>query len=173
MRSKTITLRALEPRDVELIFRWENDPAIWRVSQTLVPFSRFDIEQYVLNADKDIFSARQVRLMIDKNVDGSTVGAIDLFDFDPMNKRLGLGILIEEKQRNQGFAAEALGLLIEYVFKTLMAHQIYVNIHPENVKSIRLFERKNFQLTGRKKDWLLIENRWTDELMYQLINPYQ
>lgn len=173
MTGNKIRLRALEPQDVDLLFQWENDPSLWHLSQTHVPFSKFDIEQYVLNADKDIFTARQVRLMIDVIHNSLTVGAIDLFDFDPMHKRLGLGILITGEQRSKGFAAEALDLLIDYCFKILMVHQLYANIIPDNENSIRLFESRNFKLSGRKKDWLLINNQWNDELFYQLINPFQ
>jgi len=155
------------------LLQWENDPAVWHLSHTLQPFSQFDIEQYVLNAGKDIFADRQIRLMIDKNDNAATVGSIDLFDFEPLHRRLGLGILISKPEQNKGFASEALGLVVEYCFKKLMVHQLYANITPDNKKSIRLFENKNFELIGIKKDWLLIKNKWADEWMYQLINPYQ
>jgi len=168
-----IKLRALEPDDVDVLYRWENDQSMWRVGNTITPFSRFDVEQYVLNSDKDIYTARQLRLMIDKLKDDTCVGAIDLFDFDPAHKRIGLGILIDAEAQGFGFASEALDLVIDYCFKQLMVHQLYANITPDNVKSIQLFEAKNFKLAGKKKDWLLIENTWVDELLYQLINPYQ
>jgi len=173
MIGNKIKLRALEPDDVDVLYRWENDQSMWKLSNTITPFSRFDIEQYVLNADKVIFTSRQLRLMIDKLDDQTTVGAIDLFDFDPLHKRVGIGILIDAQAQGNGFASEALGLVIGYCFKTLMVHQLYANITPDNLKSIQLFESKGFELTGKKKEWLLIENTWVDELLYQLINPYQ
>jgi len=171
MIGEKIKLRALEPEDVDVLYRWENDQSMWRVGDTITPFSRFDVEQYVLTADKDIFTARQLRLMIDKLQDDISVGAIDLFDFDPVHKRIGLGILIDHEFRGNGFASEALDLVVDYCFKQLMVHQLYANITPDNVKSIQLFESKNFELVGKKKEWLLIENTWVDELLYQLINP--
>ena len=44
-----ITLRALEPADVDLLYKWENDTSIWKVSNTLVPFSKHILEQYIRN----------------------------------------------------------------------------------------------------------------------------
>ena len=38
-----ISLRALEPEDLELIYRLENDPDIWRWGTTTVPYSRFAV----------------------------------------------------------------------------------------------------------------------------------
>jgi diamine N-acetyltransferase len=98
------------------------------------------------------------------------VGTIDLFDFDPHNKRAGVGILIDEFSRRQGFASEALSLLTEYCFKTLNLHQVYCNIEQSNQESIGLFTKAGFTACGTKKEWLLREGKWTDELMFQLIN---
>lgn len=166
-------LRAPEPADIDLIFRWENDMRIWHLGNTLTPFSRFAIEQFVLNTDNDIFASKQLRLMIDWHSSGTdikTVGSIDLFDFDPFNKRAGIGILIDESSRRQGFAFEALNLLIEYCFKTLTFHQLYCNIELNNSESISLFTKAGFVACGVKKEWLLRDGKWTDELMFQLIN---
>ena len=171
MTGNIIKLRALEPTDIDLLHQWENDMSVWHLSNTLTPFSRFDIEQYVLNSAKDIFATRQLRLMIEKIEDSSAVGAIDLFDFDPLHKRAGIGILITKAERQKGYANDALESVILYSFKTLMLHQLFANITPDNIQSLKLFEDKGFIKIGNKKDWLLIENKWKDELFYQLINP--
>ena len=171
MEGKKIKLRAPEPSDIDSLYEWENNPKFWHLSSTLVPFSRFDIEQYVLAAEKDIYKTRQMRLMIVNKADDIPVGNIDLFDFSPQHRRLGLGILIDEKWQGQGFASEALDLCIEYCFDHLMLHQVYANILPNNTQSIKLFEQKNFIYAATKKDWLWINGQWTDERLYQLIKP--
>jgi diamine N-acetyltransferase len=164
-----IKLRALEPTDADLLYQWENDHKLWHISNTLAPISRFVIEQYILDAHLDIYQTRQLRLMIDDNKD-DTIGAVDLFDFEPAHRRLGIGIYILEKERKKGIASEALDLLIAYCFNTLMIKQIYCNITPDNTTSIALFEKKGFRLIGNKKSWLLVNNTWKDEYLYQLIN---
>jgi len=173
MIGPNLMLRAPELTDVDIIFRWENDTRIWHLGNTLTPYSKFAIEQFVLNTDNDIFASKQLRLMIDwhsSGTDTTTVGTIDLFDFDPHNKRAGVGILIDELSRRQGFALEALNLLIEYCFKTLNLHQLYCNIEHSNIESINLFKKAGFTVCSIKKEWLLREGKWTDELMFQLIN---
>ena len=173
MISENVKLRALEPSDVQLLFEWENDSSIWYLSNTIVPFSKFDIEQYVLNSEKDIFSNKQLRLMIDKKIsnnDYQTIGSIDVFDFDPINKRAGIGILIIEKERGKGLASEALDVLIKYGFETLNLHQFYCNISTENEISLKLFEKKNFKLIGIKKDWNFRNGEFYDECLLQLVN---
>jgi len=173
MISENIKLRALEPSDVQLLFEWENDLSIWHLSNTIAPFSKFDLEQYILNSDKDIYSSKQMRLMIDKKISNSkfqTIGNIDIFDFDPLNKRAGIGILIIEKERNKGLASEALDLLLKYGFETLNLHQFFCNISKENEVSIKLFKKKNFQIIGIKKDWNYRNGKYSDEYLLQLMN---
>ena len=166
-----VNLRAIEPEDIDLLYTWENDPEIWEVSHTLVPYSKYILALYIKNSDKDMYESKQLRLMIDTK-DGKTVGAIDLFDFDPYHSRVGIGLLIHNREdRSKGYASSALELVIGYCFKKLNMHQIYANIGTQNRISISLFEKFGFALCGTKKEWNRTENGWEDELTLQLINP--
>lgn len=172
MNEPEILLRAIEPSDVDLLYKWENDKSIWSLSNTVTPFSRFVLEQYILSSHQDIYTNKQLRLMIDFNAGGviETIGSIDLFDFEPMHKRAGVGILLDAKYRSKGFASKALDKLIDYCFNTLSLKQLYCNISADNEVSINLFKKHKFQEIGLKKDWLFINNKWVDEYIFQLIN---
>jgi diamine N-acetyltransferase len=173
MKGSKVSLRALEPYDVEILYKWENDRSIWHLSNNITPLSRFTLEQYVMNAGQDIYSTRQMRMMIDlKNpVNGiKTIGSIDIFEFEPVHLRAGVGILILEGFRGKGYASESLELLINYAFETLQLHQLFSNISTDNIESIRLFESRGFQFIGIKKEWNRIRSKWQDESMFQLIH---
>jgi diamine N-acetyltransferase len=168
LSSKNINLRALEPEDLDFLFQIENNTTFWEVSSIQTPFSRFILKQYLANAQQDIYEAKQLRLIIE--IDNKPIGLIDLFDFNPQHRRAGIGILILEKFQQKGFANEALQLVIKYAFNTLQLHQIYANITPDNKKSISLFTKNNFIKVGVKKDWIISNNQFKDEVLYQLIN---
>src|SRR6476620_12710418 len=117
LKGKTVYLRALEPNDLEFVYAVENDEAIWNVSNTQTPYSRFLIRQYLENAHQDIYEAKQLRLAICKNDGFEAVGLIDLFDFDPRNQRAGIGIVIKNQEhRNLGIGKESLELLVNFCF---------------------------------------------------------
>lgn len=171
LENKTIFLRAPEPEDLDLLYIWENDPSIWQVSGTLAPFSRFILKQYLEHAAKDIFEAKQLRLIIQLRSKHRPVGAVDLYDFDPHHQRAGIGILIADaSDRRQGYAREALETLIEYCFSHLHLHQLYCNIADGNNASIQLFKEVGFSECGRKKDWLKGDEGFGDELVFQRVN---
>jgi diamine N-acetyltransferase len=177
MTDNELSLRAVEMSDIDLLFKWENDSSLWHLSNTNTPFSRFLLEQYILSSHQDIYATRQLRLMIDLDIkaksspQSKTIGSIDIFDFDPANRRAGVGILIDKNFRNKGYASAALELLIDYCFNTLNLHQLFCNITPDNKISISLFKKNRFKIIGLKKDWLLVNKKWTHEYLLQLINP--
>jgi diamine N-acetyltransferase len=169
MNGKSVKLRAVEIADLDLLYKWENDSSVWHISNTTTPFSRYLLEEYIANANLDIYSTKQLRLMIEQLESRAAIGCIDLFDFDPLNRRAGVGILICSEQRNKGFASEALGLLIGYGFDILNLQQLYCNILADNTDSLKLFEKSGFERIGLKKKWILMKDLWFDEYMLQLI----
>lgn len=166
-----VRLRALEPADIEILYRWENDTAVWGVSHTLLPFSRHTLEQFITEQAHDIYRTRQTRFVIEETETGRPVGVIDLFDFDPFHLRAGVGILVyEPEDRRKGYASEALGILVRYGFEVLRLHQLYCNIPAGNAPSRRLFEKCGFIPCGLKKEWLRTPEGWEDEWTLQLID---
>lgn len=167
-----ITLRAPEPEDVDFLFHLENDHSLWHLSNTLIPFSRFDLEQFIMLPDKDIFVTKQARFMILSEVEENSqlVGTVDLFDFEAQHKRAGVGIVLLENKRKKGMASLTLDLIIDYAFNLLGLHQLYCNIEETNQDSFTLFEKKGFKLAGVKKDWNLRKGKWVNEHLLQLLN---
>ena len=161
------TLRSAEPDDARLIYEWENDRDVWFVSNNYAPFSLFQIEQFLLS-NNDLTTSHQLRLMIDYQ--GKSIGCIDIFDYDPINERAGLGILISKEYRHQGHAFDALTMTVEYLFQNLMLHQVYCSIDEDNTDSINLFTKAGFEPCGHRRQWKKTPDGFTDELEYQRIN---
>ena len=170
LKGTKVALRAVEPKDAQLIHKWENNELNWQLSNTLTPFSRHIIDKYVETAHLDIFENKQLRLMIDVIETKQTVGSIDLFDFDPYHLRAGVGILInEDSDRRKGYAKESLELLIDYSKNILGLKQLYCNIAENNKLSISLFNRCGFKQTGVKEKWQKISpDIWIDVYFFQL-----
>lgn len=170
IKSERIYLRALEPNDVDLLYAYENDLSIWKVSNTITPFSKDILSQYLNTAHQDIYTNKQLRLMICEISSNTSIGTIDLFDFDPLHLRVGVGILIFDKFRKQGYAFESIELIKIYMKETLMLNQLFCNISSGNIESISLFEKCGFKLIGVKNKWNKVtQASFEDEKMYQFI----
>jgi len=157
LKGQHIYLRALEPTDLDFLYRLENDTSVWELSGTLKPYSKKVLQLYLDNAHRDIYDVKQLRLCISNNQD-ECIGLIDLFDFDPKNRRAGIGIIIVEPgDRNKGAGA-------------LDMHQLYANILEDNEASIHLFQKMGFEEIGVKKEWIRTNQGFKNEIMYQKIN---
>ena len=173
MKFQKISLRAIEPEDLELLYKWENNNSYWIISNTVTPFSKYTLKRYIRNSHKSIYETGQLRLMIVLIAGKQTIGTIDLFDFDPFHNRAGIGILIAKAEhRRKGYASMALKCLTDYCFKTLQLHQLWCNILANNCESIDLFKKLGFVQAGIKKDWVKTAGGYLDEYMFQLVNPH-
>ena len=164
-----ISIKIAEPEDAMQIYRWENDRSLWRVSETCCPTSLFQIEQFLLG-NSDLVSNRQQRLMICPSPGDSPIGSIDLFDYDPVNSRIGIGILIEKEYRGKGYATAALQLCLDYLFNDLLVHQVHCLVDITNEESLHLFKKLGFEEGGRRKDWIKTPNGFLDVMFFQIIN---
>ena len=162
-------LRALEPQDALLLYEWENDPHIWAQGCTLAPYSLKQLRDYTENYDGDIYSARQLRLMIVADDTGETVGTVDLYDFDPVNSRCGVGILVAPPYRRKGYALKALEDVAEYCRTRLSLHQLWCVAGADNEASRSLFTRAGYKASGCLQSWLRTADRYTDAYIYQFL----
>ena len=166
LRNEIVSLRAIEPEDISLLFDIENDIELWKYSNRSQPYSRDLLNNYISNAQKDIFEIRQIKFTI-SGQDGNAVGFIDLFDFEPLHHRAGVGLVVRNQDQRNGYGAAALELIYFYAKKYLQMHQLYANIAVENSISIELFESQGYCFVGKKKDWNFYEGQYHDESIYQ------
>ena len=172
LESDLLKLRALEPEDLDYLYKWENDTTLWRYGSSLAPYSRFSLRDYLADSRLDIFQSRQLRLMIVlKSENDLPVGTIDLYDFDPINGRAGVGILVDENYRKQGVGMEALKLIEVYVFHFLMLKQIYAYVPEQNKPSLMLFTNSGYKEAGKLISWIKNGDKYEDVYFMQLIAP--
>jgi diamine N-acetyltransferase len=167
MKTDRIYLRLPEISDLNLLYSWENNTELWSISNTSTPFSKETLKHYIESVH-DIYSEKQIRFMIVNAKTHICVGCIDLFDFDPKNRKAGIGVLIaDENNRKKGLASDALTLVKEYAFKILNINQLYCTIPEDNEKSIALFEKCGFEKQAEFKQWLLVNHIFLNAYFYQ------
>ncbi len=161
-----VVLRAMEPEDLDLLYRIENDQNLWNVSVTNVPYSRYTLHNYIASASGDIYKDGQVRLMIE-NGEGAVVGIVDVVDFNPVHRRAEVGIVIADKFRRHGYACGALKRVAEYSLRVLHLHQLYAVVNADNAASLALFTKMDYAPTAHLTDWLYDGHAYHDAVVMQ------
>jgi diamine N-acetyltransferase len=162
-----VRLRAIEPEDLDLLYKIENDWQIWKVGITNVPYSRYVLHDYIAKSSSDIYTDRQVRLMIEDANTNMTVGIIDLVNFSPSHLRAEVGIAISPVYRRKGYASAAIAEIKNYSHLILHLHQLYVVIAEGNIASQRLFQSAGFQDVQLLKDWLRDGEHYCNAILMQ------
>lgn len=165
-----IYLRAIEPEDMDVLYKWENDTRLWQKGGSITPFSRYVIRQYIANSVQDIYEIKQLRMMIIEKATDIAVGTIDLYEFDALNKRAGVGILIDEDYQRRGYALQSLQCIERYAFGHLQLHQVFAHIGRNNLSSISLFAKAGYEQTARLKNWLANNKAFVDVVVMQRFN---
>jgi diamine N-acetyltransferase len=169
-------LKALEPSDVPVLLKWENDQNIWSISETIEPLSKYKLDTYIKQTlTLDVFGLRQLRLMIHKIISSEfditePVGTIDLFEFDPIHKHAGIGIMLLKEYQGQGIGKTALDQFLSYVFEKLQLHSVYANVSETNINSIKFFENYGFTKVAEYKEFLYENGKFVSQITYQYIN---
>lgn len=170
LENECIRLRALEPEDLEILYKWENDTRLWEYGNTMLPYSKFVLKQYIESSGDDIYEAKQLRLIIEEKASKQPAGTIDLYDYDPFHNRAGIGILIDDSFQHKSYATQAIYLMKNYVFDFLKLCQIYAFIPSMNVVSLHLFRKCGFVESGLLKEWNKMQEGRGDVFVYQLLN---
>ena len=162
-----LILRALEPTDLDVLYRWENDEELWHTSATITPFSRKQLWDYIENYDGDIYRHHQLRLIIEVVATNKAVGTLDLFDFDPVNNRASVGILIDKEFQGRGYGKMAMNLFESYCRRYLSINQLSATVATDNILSLKLFSALEYREVGIMKWWLKRENEYIDAILFQ------
>lgn len=148
-----IKLRKIEPTDLPFLYQWENDASAWADGSNHNPLSQQDLRAYIESTTGDIYRDGQLRLIIES--DGATTGCIDLFDFDPRNRRAAIGMYIAPDFRGKGVGKEALRQLEDYAFGFLNLRVIYAVISSNNIACTTLYRNAGYSPSSPLPNWTL------------------
>ena len=82
-------------------------------------------------------------------------GCIDLYNYDPLNRRAAVGIMVATEYRRQGLALAMLKALEKLATSNYQIHTLFADIAAPNTASIALFQKAGYEECGHFKEWLL------------------
>ncbi len=163
---KLVRLRAVEPGDWQFHFELDQDSEMSRaIDNVWFPGSREAAkrraeETSLKKPENDVFHFEI------ETLDGEHVGTIDSHTCNPRNGSFAYALVIAPQHRRQGYASEAIILLLRYFFQELRYHKATTPVYSFNEASIRLHERLGFTLEGRLREVIYTRGQYFDELYY-------
>lgn len=165
---RRVRLRAIEPEDARYHFDLNRQRWVDRNQEMVhVPSSMARVQQWANETslqgyrDGDAFFFE-----IESLETGELVGTIDTHHTDARTGVLSYGIAIHEDHRRQGYASDAICLVLRYYFLERRYQKANVGVFSFNEESITLHERLGFTLEGRQRRTTYTAGEYHDLLWY-------
>lgn len=156
-----MTLRALEPEDLDMVYEIENDPTMWEVGNPAAPYSKYALRQYLAEEPTDIIMRGSLRLVIETD-EGESVGLLDIMNYSPTDRSGEIGIAVRRAYRGKGMALQALSKLEAYCRDILNLCQLYARIGAANHASKKLFRDAGFEAVATLPRWHYVRGKYED-----------
>lgn len=169
LKNDILKLRALEESDIHVLYEWENNSDNWLYTNTLMPFSKHTLLEYIRTCQTDIFTLETLKLVIELT-DGTAVGTLDVFNIDHFNGRAELGVFVDSKFRGKGYATVAYNLFKDYAFGYLGWVNLYSIVPVTNSPMHAVMHRTGFVSSATLKKWIKVAKDYEDAVIYTCIN---
>ncbi len=142
----TVTLRAQESADLEFLHSLFSDPEVVRYWFAEPYVTRAELAAKI-EARRDDSTSR--RFVIDD--DGEAVGIVELVYIRPIHGNCEFQIIVAPGRQGHGYAQSATKLILDYAFKTLNLHKVYLEVDDENEGAIHVYQKCGFRIEGHMK----------------------
>jgi diamine N-acetyltransferase len=164
----SIRLRPLEREDLRSVHLRNNNAAIMRYWFE-EPYETFD--ELTALYDAHVHDQTERRFIVEHQNDRA--GLVELVEIDLIHRRAEFQIIIAPEQQGRGIAGQATRLALDYGFKTLNLHKIFLHVDQENEKAIHIYARIGFVQEGVLIDEFFANGQYRNAIrMYLLQNDY-
>jgi [ribosomal protein S5]-alanine N-acetyltransferase len=166
LEGSVVRLRPLAPSDYPSVFAWYNDPDV------VAPYDRFSMDSYdgfVRSVESAADDPRSLapRWAVEGRAEGELLGVVGHYLAHPVLEYLDVWYVLGHRSaRGRGYGREAVGLLVDHLFRSTSVERVGATCDVDNVPSYRLLEALGFRQEGTLRSALFHHGRWHDVRVY-------
>jgi len=169
LAGRRLALRGPRDDDIDAMFALFSDPEVMRYWSRPPMTARGEAEGYVAEIGEAFAERSKLNWMVVRRADDVAIGTCTLFRFEPRHRRAEIGYALRPDHWGQGYAGEAVGLALDWAFRTLGLHRIEADIDPRNDGSRRLLQRLGFASEGRLRERYFVGDAVADTELFGLL----
>lgn len=170
LQTERLTIRLLGRDDVTAFTHYRNLPAVAHYQDWPMPYTR-DLA-HELAGEMETLSGpsadRWVQLALE--APGGMIGDVAVW-LDADSTLAMIGYTLDPDFQGKGYAVEAVGAVIAWLFRRKHVHRIAATIDPRNSASARVLERCGFEYIGTARSAAFVRGEWTDDARFSLLEP--
>lgn len=166
-QGRRIRLRAVEPSDAEAHFVWNQDAGMMRpLDYVWFPQSQAATQRWAENTALDSPPIGDAFHFVIETLASELAGSLATHSCDRRVGSFAYGVAIRAEHQRQGYASEAIVMVLRHFFEELRYQKATVSIYSFNEPSIRLHERLGFEREGLLRRMVYTQGQHFDLLYY-------
>ncbi|MDF2589109.1 MAG: family N-acetyltransferase [Anaerocolumna sp.] len=160
-----IYLSPMNPADAETYTKWLNDLEVTDGLGNSIRITSLDNERAWIQQNSGQYEFAIVRLEDDK-----LLGNCGFHNIDHLRQCSELGLFIgDEENRNQGYGAEVLNLLLDYGFNYLNFNNVMLKVFSFNERAINCYKKVGFKEIGRRRKSYYVKGKFYDDVFMDIL----
>lgn len=165
-KTNRVRLDDIKEDDILTLKQWSRDGIESHTCRPIVPKSDEETMQRFRDRKND---DTRLEFAVRRIADEQLIGKVAYFDLNSRNRSVEVGYLLGPEFRGQGFAYEAMSLLLKILFVDLKLNKVYAQTGEFNAASTSLLERLGFKLDGRLRQHHELDGILRDDLLFSLL----
>lgn len=162
LKGPRLTLRPVQKEDLPRIYKFNTDVEVELLSGGEPPLPK-PLATWEAWFDREMTKEKPDGLWFAMEADGEVIGHCELEEFDRTSRTCELGIVIGERDYwNKGYGREAIGLLLDYAFRILNLHKVWLVVNGNNERAFRSYRAAGFVEEGRLRQHVWNDGKYID-----------
>lgn len=167
LETQRLKLRVLEPTDAPQLLPYRSDERVAHY-QSWRPRDLADAVRFIRETNEGVpgRSGSWLQLAICQAGDG-LIGDLGIHFLD--SDQWEIGYTLAPDNQGKGYAAEAVGAVLDDAFRHRGIHRVTASVDPANEASIRLLKRLGFRQEAHFIESYRTSDGWADDLVFALL----
>jgi RimJ/RimL family protein N-acetyltransferase len=162
-----LALRPFRPDDAPAFTAYRSDPEVARYQSWDAPYSPADAERLIAEMATRVAPVPGDWLQVAVEHQGALAGDVAV-GLDPAGRVATVGYTLATASQGHGFGREAVGALVDRLFRELGVHRVEASLDARNLASARLIEALGFEREGVSPAAVWAGGEWVDDVRYGL-----
>lgn len=170
IKSERISLKKLKYEDLDFIYKMASEPLVYYYESDEKPNKEETYKKYSKKiSSMEEFPDEYLIFLISILPEEIPIGEVFIqLNWEEM-REWEIGYEVHPDYWGNGYATEAVKLLMKHCFENLNAHKVVGFCNANNTKSANLMERVGMNRDGILREGRLWRNEWCDEYVYSIL----
>ena len=171
LESSRLILRSFQDSDLEAFLAYRNDPEVAQYQSWDVPYPREKGQQFIelMKMSNPNSQGEWYQVVVQLKSTGELIGDVAFCTMVYDEKQALMGYSLARSHWHNGYAFEAAGRLLEYLFAERGLHRVIAECDVDNIASWTLLEKLGFRREAHLIENIFFKGKYGSEYHYALL----